>query len=73
MTGWRAADFQAQALNPALEGRDLDITGIVAAMPQAGEDALRFKFQVESARLQEQPVRLPPLIELGWYSGSSSM
>ena len=41
-TGWRAADFQAQSLNPALEGRDLHIVGTVAAMPQAGEDALRF-------------------------------
>jgi competence protein ComEC len=69
VTGWRAVDFQAQALNPALEGRDLDITGTVAAMPQAGEDALRFRFQVESARLEGEVVRLPPRIELGWYSG----
>ena len=69
VTGWRAVDFQAQALSPALEGRDLDIVGTVAAMPQAGEDALRFKLQVESARLEGQAVRLPPLIELSWYSG----
>jgi competence protein ComEC len=68
-TGWRAVDFQAQALNPALEGRDLSIVGTVAAMPQTGEDALRFKLRVESARLDGQAVRLPPLIELGWYSG----
>ena len=68
-TGWRAADFQAQALNPALEGRDLHIVGTVAAMPQAGEDAVRFKLRVESSRMEGQAVRLPPLIELGWYSG----
>ena len=68
-TGWRAVDFQAQALNPALEGRDLHIVGTVAAMPQAGEDALRFKLRVESAQLDGQAVRLPPLIKLGWYSG----
>ena len=68
-TGWRAMDFQAQSLNPALEGRDLHIVGTVAAMPQAGEDALRFKLRVESAQLEGQAVRVPPLIELGWYSG----
>jgi len=68
-TGWRAVDFQAQALDPALEGRDLHIVGTVAAMPQTGEDALRFKLRVESARMEGQAVRLPPLIELGWYSG----
>jgi len=68
-TGWRAVNFQSQALNPALEGRDLHIVGTVAAMPQAAEDALRFKFKVESSRLEGQAVRLPPLIELGWYSG----
>ena len=68
-TGWRAVDFQAQALDPALEGRDLHIVGAVAAMPQTGEDALRFKLRVESARMEGQAVRLPPLIELGWYSG----
>ena len=68
-TGWRAVDFQAQALNPGLEGRDLGIVGTVAAMPQTGEDALRFKLRIESAQLEGQAVRLPPLIELGWYSG----
>ena len=68
-TGWRAVDFQARALNPELEGRDLSIVGTVAAMPQTGEDALRFKLRIESAQLEGQAVRLPPLIELGWYSG----
>jgi competence protein ComEC len=68
-TGRRAVDFQARALDPALEGRDLHIVGTVAAMPQTGEDALRFKLRVESARMEGQAVRLPPLIELGWYSG----
>ena len=38
-------------------------------MPQTGEDALRFKLRIESAQLEGQAVRLPPLIELGWYSG----
>jgi competence protein ComEC len=72
LTGWRAAVFQSQALAPALEGRDIEVTGRVLAMPQRSEDALRFRFGVESARLDGQPVRLPEQIYLGWYAGFGS-
>ncbi len=65
--GWRALLFQAQALSPALEGRDLQVTGIVAAMPQVTEAGLRFPLQVEQARLDGVAVRLPPRIQIGWY------
>ncbi len=68
-TGWRASVFQATTLNPALEGRDLAVTGMVLAMPQPGEDALRFRLGIESARLNGQPVTLPPQLLLGWYAG----
>ena len=68
-TGWRATAFQASALDPALEGRDIAVTGIVLAMPQRSDDALRFRFGVESARLDDKPVALPPQIQLGWYAG----
>ena len=69
LTGLRALEFQKTALNPALEGKDIQITGRVEAMPQFGEDGLRFRFKVESARLDEQRVALPPQIYLGWYAG----
>ncbi len=69
LTGLRATQFQATALNPALEGRDIAVTGTVVAMPQRSEDATRFRLQVESARLDGQPARLPQLLLLGWYSG----
>lgn len=69
LTGWRASAFQASALNPALEGRDISVTGMVLAMPQLGEDAVRLRLGVESARLDGQTVTLPPQIMLGWYSG----
>ena len=68
-TGWRAAAFQATALDPSLEGRDIDVTGTVEAMPQIGEDAVRFRLALESARLDGRAVALPPQIMLGWYSG----
>lgn len=69
LTGLRAGSFASTVLNPALEGQDIDITGQIVAMPQFGEDGVRFRFTVASARLKGQPVTLPPLIYLGWYSG----
>ena len=84
--GLRAVAFQAQALPPALEGRDLQVIGTVVAMPQVGEAGLRFRFAVDSARAagvgaagagaapEAAPppvtVPLPPLIELAWYATS---
>ena len=67
--GLRASAFVADALSPALEGRDINVTGVVAAMPQRNEAGLRFRFDVESAREGTKPVKLPPSIYLGWYSG----
>jgi competence protein ComEC len=69
LTGLRASFYSASALNPALEGQDIDITGQVLAMPQFGEDGVRFRLAVSSARLKGQDVALPPQIALGWYSG----
>ena len=69
MTGWRSIHFQTTAMDPLLEGRDIDITGMVMAMPQISEDAVRFRFVLDSATLDGQTVTLPPQILLGWYSG----
>ncbi|MDP3709356.1 MAG: ComEC/Rec2 family competence protein, partial [Polaromonas sp.] len=69
LTGWRAGVFQSSTLNPALEGRDIDVVGRVLAMPQPAEDALRFRLGIETARLDGQPVKLPSQILLGWYAG----
>ncbi len=69
VTGLRALAFGQTALNPALEGRDIAVTGQVLAMPQTGEDGIRFRFAIESARLDGQNVALPPQVYLGWYAG----
>ncbi|KAB2887252.1 MAG: DUF4131 domain-containing protein, partial [Burkholderiaceae bacterium] len=68
LCGVRASLFQAQALDPALEGRDLRVSGVVAAMPQVSDAGLRFRFEVETALLEDRAVRLPPLLELSWYA-----
>jgi competence protein ComEC len=69
--GWRAQAYQSQALAADVEGRDVRVTGVIAAMPQRDESGLRFRMDVESAALIEQgrsvAVQLPPRIQLSWY------
>jgi len=49
-------------LAPELEGRDLDVVGVVASLPAVSERSVRFEFEVESA-----PERLPRKLLLSWY------
>src|SRR5213596_638750 len=66
---WAAAcahSRMADWLSPELEGRDLQVVGVVAALPALGERSVRFEFDVESA---EQ--KLPSRIQLSWYRGSA--
>ena len=67
--GLRAVSVAGQALDPALEGVDLSVTGVVAAMPQRIEPGLRFRLDVEAATRDGVPVALPPRLLLGWYGG----
>src|SRR6185369_13335250 len=69
LCGLRSLQFAAQGLDPALEGRDLAVTGVVAAMPQRNQTGLRFRLEVESATMGDAPVRIPPQLYLGWYGG----
>jgi competence protein ComEC len=68
-TGLRALHFQQQALDPVLEGKDINVTGRISAMPQFGENSTRFRFTVENAVLDGQAVRVPPQLYLSWYGG----
>ncbi len=68
-TALRAADRLADRIDPALEGLDLLVTGVVAAMPQQDATGARFTFRVEQALHQGRPVRLPARLTLGWWSG----
>lgn len=71
--GLRSAAFDAGALPPALEGVDLRVTGVVAAMPQRRDDGdVRLRLAVESAEQVSgqvgRAVALPPLLDLSWYA-----
>jgi competence protein ComEC len=62
---WRAEVRLAEALPRALENADIEVTGIVAGLPQLTERGTRFAFEIED------PVRanvtLPALVSLTWY------
>jgi len=52
----------ADRLAPELEGKDIEVAGVVSGLPAASERSLRFEFEPESA-----PVRLPAKVQLAWY------
>ncbi|HVZ45853.1 MAG TPA: DNA internalization-related competence protein ComEC/Rec2 [Ramlibacter sp.] len=66
LAGARASAFAATALDPALEGRDVSVTGLIAAMPQRGDAGQRFRFELEA------PSGLPPEMLLGWYADGAT-
>jgi competence protein ComEC len=70
LCGLRAIHFASTSLAPQLEGRDIAVTGVVAAMPQRNETGIRFRFDVESASLAGAPISIPPRLYLGWYGGA---
>lgn len=69
-TGMRAAAYLQQRLDPALEGQDIRVTGVVSAMPQANDAGTRLRLEVQAALLKGVPVHLPPQIEVAWYGGA---
>jgi competence protein ComEC len=81
--GWFHAELRAgqrlqEALAPALEGRDLVLTGTVAELPRVSALGVRFVLEVESAQLvdkrqgaapAERPVDVPQRVSLAWFQG----
>ena len=54
----------AHELPQALEGHDIELVGVVSALPQELERGVRFEFDVEQA-----PPGVPPHVSLAWYRG----
>ncbi len=57
----------ADALPEAWEGRDIELAGVIAELPQGFEQGSRFVFDVESVRTPGAAV--PAQIMLSWYRG----
>lgn len=65
---WRLSD----ALDPAWEGRDVTVSGVIAGLPQAFDRGVRFDFDVEAAVGVKTPpldAAVPKRISLAWYNG----
>ena len=72
LTGWRAGLRAQDRLAPELEGMDLDLTGVVVAMPQGLPGGWRLQVQVVQAHTpQGTVVHLPQRVALGWYDSSA--
>lgn len=61
---WRAQQRLSVVLNAEWEGKDIIATGVVAALPQIGDDATRFLFQIESSNAGDA---VPARVRLSWY------
>lgn len=75
LTGLHALS-RSLAIDPALEGQDLDVVGVVQAMPQRQDVGWRFRFRIEQAWRVEKSGQshkldldtdLPSQVYLGWY------
>ena len=66
-TSGRAAWRLADVLPAALEGQDIEVTGVVAELPRLGATGIRFVLETEGARLRGAPLHLPERLALGWY------
>ena len=71
LTGVRAVHFASHALDPTLQGTDIELIGRVASLPQRTAQGERFDLVVESATRAGQQVHVPGRIQLGWTSGFS--
>jgi len=60
---WRLAE----ALPTVNEGRDIQVVGVVRALPQQIERGVRFEFDVEQASMS-----VPSHISLAWYRGQEN-
>jgi competence protein ComEC len=65
----RAAQRLAERLDPALEGVELALTGVVDELPVATERGQRFVLRVERCGRDDGACRVPPRVSLAWGSG----
>ncbi|BCB27534.1 DNA internalization-related competence protein ComEC/Rec2 [Sulfurimicrobium lacus] len=57
----------ADSLPENLEGRDIQVSGVIAGLPVVNERGLRFEFDVE--QVVTPGARVPAHIQLSWYDG----
>lgn len=61
-----------EALPAALEGRDLQVIGVVDSLPDSVARGVRFRLHVDSAHLPGgEKVKIPELLSVGWYADNA--
>jgi len=65
LAAWRAEIRLADALPRALEGEDVEVVGLVAALPQVADNGTRFLLDVGEVATRRATV--PSTIALAWY------
>jgi competence protein ComEC len=70
-TSLRGAHRLSQQLDPALEGRDLLLIGLVDQMPQSTPEGVRFVLAVERAFDGDSAAALPERVALVWLHAMS--
>lgn len=62
---WRLSD----ALPAAWEGRDIQVIGVVSALPQFTERGVRFEFDIEQVLTPDAPAaKIPRHVQLFWFA-----
>ncbi|HEC16078.1 MAG TPA: DNA internalization-related competence protein ComEC/Rec2 [Sedimenticola sp.] len=61
------------SLAPALEGKDLDLEGVVVSLPEQRGRRLRFLFEVQGLRYEGVEYPGPGLVRLSWYRDAPAL
>jgi len=67
LAGMRAVHQAHSQLQPLFEGVDLQLEGVIVAMPLPVSGGQRFRLKTEQAWLEGAAVAVPPLVDLSWY------
>lgn len=64
---WWAASLMATGVDVKWEGQDVELTGVIASVPDAGSRSTRFEFDIETLRWQGEIRPGPTRVVLSWY------
>jgi competence protein ComEC len=64
---FRAGLILADALDPSLEGKDLQLVGIIADIPHNTEQGVRIRLDIHRALVDDRLVSVPATVELSHY------
>ncbi|MCP3868244.1 MAG: DNA internalization-related competence protein ComEC/Rec2 [Gammaproteobacteria bacterium] len=73
---WALADAHWSTGAPfpeSMEGRDVQIEGVIDSLPERRSDGLRFYFEVDSLRFNDKSYPSPGRIQLSWYQTEQSL